>query len=205
MVHVGHTPAPLGEILSELRPGDLLTHCFHGKKHGILDKNGAVLSEVREAIEQGILFDVGHGLGSFSFDVAAQAMEQGMTPATISSDLHFYTLHGPVFDLATTVSKFLLLGMRLDEALAKVTVAPARILGLKGQLGSLGEGCLADIAIFDVRVGEFSFRDSMGKCLTGREALEPVAVVKAGRIYRSDLWCNRRTLHLDEDLKSISP
>ena len=170
MVHVGDTPSPLGDILAELRPGDLVTHCFHGRAHGILDDHGAVRPEVTEAARKGIIFDVGHGVGSFSFAVARSALAQGLAPATISSDLHHYNVNGPVFDLATTMSKFLLLGLPLHEVLAKATSVPAGLLGLADRLGSLREGYLADIAIFRLAEGEFEFEDSMKQRVIGRQS-----------------------------------
>jgi dihydroorotase len=195
MVHVGDTDPSLGEILAELRQGDLVTHCFHGRSDGILDKAGAVLPEVLEAARKGIVFDVGHGVGSFSFDVARQALAQGLTPATISSDLHHYNVNGPVFDLATTMSKFLLLGLPLHEVLAKTTSAPASLLGLENQLGAIREGFLADITIFRLAKGEFRFEDSMKQQVIGQQKLEPVAVIRGGRIYRSDLRVQRKIGH----------
>ena len=90
MVHVGNTPMPLADILAELRRGDILTHCFHGSEQGILDDQGNILDAVREAVTKGINLDVGHGRGSFSFDVAEKALAQGVSPQTISSDLHHY-------------------------------------------------------------------------------------------------------------------
>jgi len=195
MVHVGDTPSPLGDILAELRPGDLVTHCFHGRAHGILDDQGAVRPEMTEAARRGIIFDVGHGVGSFSFAVARSALAQGLAPATISSDLHHYNVNGPVFDLATTMSKFLLLGLPLHDVLAKATSVPAGLLGLADRLGSLREGCLADIAIFRLAEGEFEFEDSMKQRVIGRQKLEPAAVIRRGRIYRSDLRVQRRIGH----------
>lgn len=192
MIHFGGTPGPLGEILAELRAGDILTHCFHGRTHGILGQDGNVLPEVQEAVRRGVLFDVGHGVGSFSFEVAQIALRQGFSPATISSDLHFYNVHGPVFDLGTTMSKFLLLGLSLQEVLAKTTTVPAGLLGLSDQLGSIREGFLADVAVFAVRSGEFVFEDCMRKTMTGRQRLEPVAVIRGGRIYHSLLPCPRK-------------
>jgi dihydroorotase len=191
MVHVGDTEPSLGEILSELRQGDLVTHCFHGRPHGILDKTGAVLPEVQEAARKGIVFDVGHGVGSFSFDVARKALAQGLVPATISSDLHYYNVNGPVFDLATTMSKFLLLGLPLHETLAKTTSVPAGLLGLADRLGFVREGFLADLAIFKLAEGNFEFEDSMKERVLGRQKLEPVAVIRHGRIYRSNLRVQR--------------
>jgi dihydroorotase len=191
MVHVGDTQSPLGAILAELRPGDLVTHCFHGRPHGVLDAGGKVLPEVAEAIWKGIVFDVGHGVGSFSFDVARKALSQGVVPATISSDLHHYNVNGPVFDLATTMSKFLLLGRPLDEVVAKTTIVPARLLGLGDRLGAVREGFLADLAVFTLAEGEFEFEDSMKEKALGRQRLEPVAVIRRGRIYRSHLRLQR--------------
>jgi len=192
MVHVGDTPSPLGEILIQLRPGDIVTHCFHGRQYGILDAQGAVLPEVREAIGRGVLFDVGHGVGSFSFDVASIAMRQGIMPATISSDLHTLNVYGPVFDLATTMSKFLLLGLSLEEVLSKTTTTPARLLGVSEHLGSLREGTIADIAVFRLTAGEFEFEDSMKQRRFGRTKLEPVAVIRGGKLWKSILRLERR-------------
>ena len=192
MVHVGDTPAPLGAILEELRPRDIVTHCFHGREHGVLDETGRVFPEVAEAVRKGIVFDVGHGVGSFSFDVARKALAQGLVPATISSDLHFYNVNGPVFDLATTMSKFLLLGLSLEDVLAKTTSTPAGLLGLDDRLGSLGEGCLADITVWKLVEGDFLFEDSVKQQKIGRHKLEPVAVIRRGRVYRSQLRVQRQ-------------
>jgi dihydroorotase len=192
MVHVGDTPGPLGEILAALRPRDVVTHCFHGRPHGVLDPHGEVLPEVREAAARGIVFDVGHGVGSFSFDVARKALRGGLVPGTISSDLHHYNLNGPVFDLATTMSKFLHLGLSLDEVLAKTTRTPADLLGLSTHLGAVQEGMLADLALFRLASGDFEFEDSMGERVHGRARLEPVAVVKGGRLIHSRLRLRRR-------------
>jgi len=192
MVHVGDTPGPLGEILEELRPGDLVTHCFHGRQHGVLDDKGDVLPEVWEAARKGIIFDVGHGVGSFSFDVARKALKAGLIPGTISSDLHYYNVNGPVFDLATTMSKFMLLGLSLGEVLARTTSVPARLLGLSDRLGSLKEGYLSDIAVFKIIEGDFEFEDSMQVRVPGRERLEPVAVIRSGKVYRSQVRLDRK-------------
>ena len=195
MVHVGDTPSPLGEILSELRPRDILTHCFHGRKHGILDEKGEVLPEVMDAAKRGVIFDVGHGVGSFSFEVARRALKAGLSPGTISSDLHFYNVNGPVFDLATTMSKFLLLGLPLSEVLAKATTTPAALLGLSDRVGSLREGFLADVAVFKVSQGDFEFEDSLKQKVHGDQRLEPLAVIRGGRVYRSQLRLERKYGH----------
>ncbi|MDA0746675.1 MAG: amidohydrolase/deacetylase family metallohydrolase [bacterium] len=183
MVHPNASPVSLPETLAELRPGDILTHCFHQSETGVIAPDGTVRGEVRKACENGLLLDVGHGQGSFSFAVAESAMAQGLYPGTISSDLHIYNLNGPVHDLATTASKFLLLGLSLDETLDKVTAAPARMMGMLNEIGTLRPGTCADLAILDHQSGTFEFTDSLNETRTGEQKLEPVATIRAGRLY----------------------
>ena len=114
----------IDDILAVMGKRDILTHCFHDMACGILDENGKVRDAVLAAIERGVIFDVGHGAGSFSWDIVQKAMEQGVEPTTISSDLHVYNVNGPVYDLVNVVNKFLYLGMSLDDAIAKVTSIP---------------------------------------------------------------------------------
>ncbi|HLW48156.1 MAG TPA: amidohydrolase/deacetylase family metallohydrolase [bacterium] len=174
----------LDDILAVMRRGDILTHCFHGLSHGILDGDGRVRRSVHEAMERGVIFDVGHGRGSFSWQVAERAMRQGVQPQTISSDLHAYNVNGPAFDLATTVSKFLHLGLPLDEALRKVTAAPAASLGMADRIGTLRAGAWGDAVAFELREGAFALEDSHGEVRTGRHRLVPKTVVRGGRVYR---------------------
>ena len=181
MVHVGETPMPLPEILDELRAGDVMTHCYHGREGGILDERGQVIGHARRASSRGVLFDVGHGKGSFSFAVARQGLAQGFRPGTISSDLHVYNLHGPVFDLATTMTKFLHLGLPLDEVIELTTGAPARAVREDATLGTLRPGAAADVTLLELVEGPVELEDTVGERLTGLRRLVPVAVVKAGR------------------------
>jgi dihydroorotase len=181
MVHVGDTPMPLAEILTELRSGDIVTHCFHGRGQGILDDRGQVLGEARQAASRGVHFDVGHGRGSFAFAVARQGLAQGFRPGTISSDLHVYNLHGPVFDLATTMSKFLHLGLSLDEVIAMTTAAPARALRGAAALGTLRPGAAADVTLLEVREGTFELEDAQGEKVIATRRLVPAGVVRNGR------------------------
>ena len=180
MVHVGDTPIPLDDILRELRPGDVLTHCFHGREEGVLDARGRVRAEAHRAVERGVNFDVGHGVGSFSFAVARAALAQDLKPGTISSDLHVYNLHGPVFDLATTMSKFLALGLSLDEVVRMTTEAPARALGALGELGTLAPGAAADLTLLRLEEGTYEFADTCGEIMKAGARLVPVRVVKNG-------------------------
>jgi dihydroorotase len=127
------------------------------------------------------MFDVGHGAGSFSFRRAEAALAEGFRPDTISSDLHRLNVDGPVFDLVTTLSKFLHLGIGLNEALAMATTAPAAAVGLGGAIGTLTPGAMADVAVLDLQEGEHRFTDSFGVSVTGRQRLVAVATVRAGR------------------------
>ena len=180
MVHVGDTPMPLAEILTELRSGDIVTHCFHGRGQGILDDRGQVLGEARQAASRGVHFDVGHGRGSFAFAVARQGLAQGFRPGTISSDLHVYNLHGPVFDLATTMSKFLHLGLSLDEVVEMTTAAPARALRGAAALGTLRPGAVADVTLLEVREGRFELEDARGERVTATRRLVSAGVIRNG-------------------------
>lgn len=183
MVHFGNSHSPLRDILALLGKGDVLTHCFHGRDHGILDEKGRVLPEVKTAVARGVHLDVGHGQGSFSFDVAEKALKQDVIPGTISSDLHHFNVHGPVFDLATTLSKFLHLGMSLEQVIERATANPANVFGFPKGLGTLREGAEADIAILRLAEGDFTFVDAMAAKRRGERMLFPVATVKAGRPY----------------------
>jgi len=173
----------IDDILALMRGGDIMTHCFHGSNHGIMDEQGRVRRSVLEAMERGVIFDVGHGAGSFSWSIAEQALAQGVAPQTISSDLHSYNVNGPVFDLATTASKFLQLGMSLDGVLSRVTAAPARAIGMADRLGTLQVGAAGDAVVFDLEEGAFPLWDSHGELRTAERRLEPHLVVRAGRIY----------------------
>ncbi len=183
MLHPNASPLNLADMLGQMQDGDIMTHCFHSSDTGVLDEAGKVRPEAVAASERGVLFDVGHGAGSFSFQVAETAMRQGLRPGTISSDLHHYNLHGPVYDLATTLSKFMHLGWSLEEAVERATAAPARAMGMLGEIGTLAVGACADVAVFDVEEGAFDFFDASGVKRIGERRLVPVVTVRAGEIY----------------------
>lgn len=182
MIHTPKSSLPLPTILAEMRKGDILTHCYHAHESGILNTSGEVLPECRTAIARGVRLDVGHGKGSFSYEVARTALRQGVLPDTISSDLHRYNLHGPVFDLATTVSKFLHLGLELPDALKRVTSTPASIIKMEKELGTLAVGAEADAVVFRMREGRRPVEDSIRRVEELSRWLEPVYVVKAGKV-----------------------
>ena len=174
----------IDDILAVMGERDIVTHCFHASECGILDDDGKVRKSVHEAMERGVVFDVGHGAGSFSWDTVETAMSQGVAPQTISSDLHIYNLNGPVYDLANVVTKFLHLGMPLDDAIAKVTSVPAEVILMSDKIGTLTPGAWGDAIISELREGEFQLVDSGGETRTGRQNFVPVTVVKGGRVYR---------------------
>ena len=175
----------LDDILTVMGKDDVLTHCFHAKERcGILDSGGKVRASVRDAIERGVLLDVGHGRGSFGWDIVEAALADDLAPHTISTDLHTLNIHGPVYDLANVISKFLYLGIGLEEAFAKVTSAPARFLRLEDQIGTLKPGARGDAVLFELREGSFQLVDAYDETRTCSQYLEPLAVVKNGAVYR---------------------
>ena len=183
MVHIGGSHSPIEEILGLTKPGDVITHSFRGGDGGILDAQGRVHDVVLEKVGSGVHLDIGHGAGSFSFETAERALEQGLKPGTISSDVHQFNVHGPVFDLATTVSKFLHLGLTLEEAVRRVTFNPAQVFSQLRDLGTLREGAEADIAVLALDEGRFPLTDAHGVTRFGRRLLRPVATIKAGQLY----------------------
>jgi len=188
MVHVGDSFSPLPEILTKLRKGDILTHCFTGRPHGPLDANGKLLPEMLDCRARGVLFDVGDGGPHLSLDVAEKCLQQNFLPDTFGTDLGGLSINGPVYDLVTELSKFLAIGLTLDQVIERVTSRPAHMFNFGVELGTLKPGSVADITILDVREGSFVFGDSTGKKRTGKQKLQSVAAIRAGRAYinRSD-------------------
>ena len=182
MIHVVGPYSPLGELLKHMKKGDVVTHTFNPRKPGILDDSGKLRPEVLEARARGVLFDVGHGAGSFAFEVMERALDQGFKPDTISTDLHAFNIQGPVYDLPTTLSKFLQLGFGLREVIEKSTISAARAFNFGAEIGTLEPGAEADVAIFELRGGEYTFTDVEKETRTGRQMLVPVTTVRAGKV-----------------------
>jgi dihydroorotase len=141
-----------------------------------------VLPSVWRARERGVLFDVGHGAGSFSYRVARAALGQGFPPDTVSSDLHVYNTAGPVFDQATTLSKLLHLGMPLADVIRATTTVPAAAIGWDGKIGALAAGREADVSLFEVRDGRWALPDTMGQTEVVDRLLVPRVVIRAGQV-----------------------
>jgi hypothetical protein len=168
-----------------LTPGDIMTHIYTNDFGRILDDDGRVFPEILDARERGVVFDIGHGIGNFAFEIAERALEQGVAPDIISSDHNTLCIDYPS-DLGTTMSKFLLLGMSLEDVVAKVTAAPCARLGLSDH-GSLAPGASADITVFHVESGEFEFPGSKEPPRRGQRHIVPDFVLKAGREHRCDI------------------
>jgi dihydroorotase len=183
MVHVGDSFSTLPEILVQMRKGDVLTHCYTGRPHGPLDANGKIIPEILDCRERGVLFDVGDGGPHLDLDVAEKCLQQNFLPDTIGTDLGGLSYNGPVYDLVTELSKFLLLGLSVDQVIERVTVRPTRMFNFGAELGSLRPGAVADITILEVREGSFLFTDSTGKKRTGRQKLQSAAAIRAGKLY----------------------
>jgi len=183
MAHVSDPFSPLPDILKMKRKGDVVTHMYNNHPHGILDSNGKILPEVLEARERGILFDPAHGRSHFSFDTAEKALQQNFLPDTISTDLSEGNINGPVFDLPTTISKFLALGMDLDTAIERVTAKPARVFDYGVPIGTLRPGSEGDVSIFDLHEGTFEFVDSNQQTRRGHQKLVNTAAVCRGEMF----------------------
>ena len=158
MVHIGQAPPPLREIAALLRPGDILTHCCTGHENRLVDADGAVHPYIRRLWEQGVVLDLGLGTGSFSYASAEAMLDAGMPPDVISSDIHQLSVLGPMYDLPSTLSKYLNLGLSLREVVARATTRPAAAIS-RPELGRLAVGAPADIALFRLEKGDYTFRD----------------------------------------------
>ncbi|HEV2067501.1 MAG TPA: amidohydrolase/deacetylase family metallohydrolase [Thermomicrobiales bacterium] len=158
MTHIGTSPPGIEEVIPHLRPGDILTHCFTHQDMNIGDAAGIVRPEIKSLQQQGLILDVGHGTGSFGYEVAERMLEQGIMPDVISSDIHQLAVQGPMFDLPTTLSKFINLGMPLADVIACATINAARAVHLE-DAGTLAPGSRADIALFRLESGDYRFYD----------------------------------------------
>jgi dihydroorotase len=184
MVHIG-AGVTLPDVLDVLRPGDIVTHCFQGRGDCILDESGAVTPEAWEARDRGIIMDIGHGAGSFMWDVGECAIDQGFVPDVISTDLHTGNIYGPVYDMPTTLSKFLHLGLSLEQVIECGTVGAARAIG-REELGTLRVGSPADVAAFDLVEGEFEVFDTHRRRRIMRRKLETVYTIAGGMVWRPE-------------------
>lgn len=167
-------------VLKKLRPGDIYTHAFYAPVP-MLDKEGHLLPYLFEARKRGVLFDVGHGGAAFEFRQAVPAVKQGFPPDSISTDVHSGSINAGMKDLLNVMSKFLNMGMSLDDVIYRSTWNPARIIHREG-LGQLSVGAIADIAVLRVEKGQFGFIDSWGARMNGTQRLIGELTVASGRV-----------------------
>jgi dihydroorotase len=180
MAHLDHPPPSRLEVLSRLRRGDILTHCFRPFPNAPVRADGRIREEVSEARQRGVIFDIGHGGGSFGFRTAEGMLAAGFLPDVISSDVHALSIKGPAFDQLVTMSKFLCLGMDLTEVIQASTLAPAAALG-RADLGRLEIGAVGDATVLELAEGDFDYRDVLGEVRSGRWRLKARGLVVAGR------------------------
>ena len=180
MAHIDEPPPSYEEVIARLRPGDVLTHAFRPFPNSPATAQGTVKRAVIEARRRGVLFDIGHGKGSFAFKTARAMLAHGFLPDTISSDVHALSINGPAFDQLTTMSKFLCLGMPLQEVIAASTLHAAMALR-RPELGSLKPGSVGDASILSVAEGAFDYVDVVGEHLTGNRRIACEGVVIGGR------------------------
>jgi dihydroorotase len=181
MVHIDHPPPTLEEVLERMCEGDILTHCFRPFPNNPATANGSVRSSVIEARKRGVIFDIGHGMGSFVFKTARAMLDKGFEPDCISSDVHAPCIDGPAFDLLTTMSKFICLGMKLDHVVRAATGVAAWALR-REDLGNLRPGAVGDASILELETGEFEYVDVTSECMTG-ERLSARGIVLNGRLW----------------------
>jgi dihydroorotase len=167
-------------ILQHMRPGDIHTH-FYGRLTPQLDDNNKLQAYMTEARKRGVLFDVGHGSGSFWFRIAVPMIKQGFLPDTISTDLHKGSVMIPRATMINVMSKFLNIGMTLEQVIERSTVNPAKAIH-RPELGTLNEGADADIAIIALERGQFAFLDSGHGKLTADKRLRAALTIRNGRV-----------------------
>jgi dihydroorotase len=191
LVHIGESwtkdtaPVHVGDVLKYLRPGDIVTHIFTVHPGGLLDGNGKLWPQVRDAKESGVLMDVGHGLHNLNFDVARKVLDQGLHPDGVSTDGHRGNRAGPVYDLPTTMAKLMALGFSLNQVIEMATANAAKLLGRTGELGTLRVGQPADISVLKIEDREWKAVDSQKGTMHARQALVPVYAIRNEIIYES--------------------
>lgn len=186
MIDFGGNNPPLSIeelFMKHLRPGDIFTHCFAqlGSREAIVDEQGKLKPFVEAAQKRGIIFDVGHGGGSFRFSQAVPALKAGFIPNTISTDLHTGSMNAGMKDQLNVMSKFLNMGMTLQQVMTASTWNPAKAIKHE-ELGNLSPGSVADIAVFSLKKGKFGFIDSSGFRMNGDQKLETELTVRAGKV-----------------------
>ena len=189
LVHIGESwtkdtaPVHVGDVLKYLRPGDIVTHMFTVHPGGLLDGNGKLWPQVRDAKQSGVLMDVGHGLHNLNFDIARRVLDQGLHPDGVSTDGHRGNRAGPVYDLPTTMAKLMALGVSLNQVIEMATANAAKLLGRDGDLGTIHVGQPADISVLKLEEREWQAMDSQKGTIPAHQALLPVYAIRRNAVY----------------------
>lgn len=188
MVHCSNPPGKLDDMINMLRPGDILTHAYQDKGDSLLDDGGRISKAAWTARKRGVVFDVANANIHFSFAVARQAIQEGFLPDTISTDLTTRSLYRrpAVFNLLHVMSKYLNMGMTLSQVIERCTIAPARIMGLEDEIGTLRPGSSADIAVLREYERETKYGDRVGEIMCGNRNLRAVMTLREGEIVYRD-------------------
>ena len=191
MVHIGDTekrydPKVIHPLLSLLEPGDILTHYFTPNPGGVLDGNGKLVPEAREAADRGVWFDTAHGRFNFSFDVGRRIIDQGLLPHCISTDLTVPGRMLTVHSMTEMMTRFLALGFTLPQVVTMSTANPAKAIGAEDRIGRLAVGRQADISVLSVERGDFVVYDILRAGLRVDRALAPYLTVKRGKVFMPD-------------------
>jgi dihydroorotase len=184
MCHIDRPPPRYVDVLAELRPGDTLTHCFKPFPNAPIYADGRVKEACWAAREKGVLFDIGHGAGSFDFGVAEAMLKAGFPPDIISSDVHVLCIDGPAYDNMETMSKFLYLGMNLPDLVRAVTATPAKALG-RPDLADLSVGSTGDATVMRIEEGRFTFTDVSSQTRVGRQRFALDSMVVGGALWHT--------------------
>jgi dihydroorotase len=187
MVHIGNGPPTLEEVCAVLGAGDVITHCFHGKVGGSITRQGKLLPGVADAVDRGVLLDIGHGSASFSWTTAECAASLGLYPHSISTDLHRGCVDGPVYSLVATMAKYLHLGMSLVDVVRAATLTPARTFGLAPDFGQVVEGGPANLSVIEVVDRKLDFFDSERVARRVERTIEARATILRGTVYAANL------------------
>lgn len=173
----------LEDQLKKMRSGDIITHSYEkiAERMSVVDEQGNVRTFVKEALRRGVLFDVGHGGAGFWFSEALPALQQGLAPNSFGTDLHRFSVNAGMKDLMNVMSKYLAMGMPLQDVIIRATWAPARAIK-REDLGNLSKGAVADLTVFNIRKGKFGFVDAGGNKIEGNRKLEAELTLREGRI-----------------------
>ena len=191
MVHIGDTegrydPNVIRELLPILEEGDILTHYFTANPGGVLDSNGKLVPEAKEAADRGVWLDTAHGRFNYSFDVGRRILDQGLAPHCISTDITVPGRLQTVHSMTEIMTRFLSLGFTLEQVITMSTANPAKAIGEQNRLGTLGVGRQADISVLDIKEGDWVVYDCLGEGLQVDKAVIPALTVKRGQVFEPE-------------------